>query len=179
MRVQSSFIRYDFSESDCDFFYRMQWVVWMSMMLFRWSDCDVFLCDVAHEYVPHPFCVITMCDVQLWYVIPNYLNIYLHICHGISIFPFGDLSAPGASLRLPALVTLAHDTVKACGTGDVVCKWQLPGLWRKPHHQTSGRCRTSRNDVAWCHLPALPSLNTWPDLYLRSLTISHLAAWTP
>ena len=34
-----------------------------------------------------------------------------HMCHGISIFPFGDLSAPGASLRPPALVTLAHDAV--------------------------------------------------------------------
>ena len=43
----------------------MQWVVWMSMMLFRWCDCDVFV------WVPYPFCVIAMCDsknnaVALW-----------------------------------------------------------------------------------------------------------------
>ena len=42
-------------------------------------------------------------------------------------FPFGDLSAPGASLRPPALVTLTHDGVEVHGTGDVICKWQLPG----------------------------------------------------
>ena len=41
--------------------------------------------------------------------------------------PFGDLSAPRASLRPPALVTLTHDMVKACGTGDVICKRQLLG----------------------------------------------------
>ena len=46
----------------------------------------------------------------------------LYMCHGISIFPFGDLSAPAVSLRPPALVMLARDMVKACGTGDVVCK---------------------------------------------------------
>ena len=45
-----------------------------------------------------------------------------YMCHGISIFPIGDLSAPRASLRPLALVTLAHDAVKARGTGDVVCK---------------------------------------------------------
>ena len=39
-----------------------------------------------------------------------------------------DLSAPGVSLRPPALVTLSRDVVKACGTGDVVCKQRLPGL---------------------------------------------------
>ena len=37
-------------------------------------------------------------------------------------FPFGDLSAAGASLRPPALVRLTHDAVKACGTGDIICK---------------------------------------------------------
>ena len=31
-----------------------------------------------------------------------------------------DLSAPGVSLRPPALVTLSHDVVKAHGTGDIV-----------------------------------------------------------
>ena len=36
--------------------------------------------------------------------------------------PFGDLSAPGALLRPPALVMLTHDAVKVRGTGDVVCK---------------------------------------------------------
>ena len=33
-----------------------------------------------------------------------------------------DLSAPGVSLRPPALVMLSHDTVKVHGTGNVVCK---------------------------------------------------------
>ena len=101
------------------------------------------------------------------------------MCHGISIFPFGDLSAPGVSLRPPALVTLAGDVVKVRGTSNVVCKWRLPGPWHKPHHRTSSRCHTSRNDVVWHHLPALPSLNTQSDLNSRSLTISCLAAWTP
>ena len=50
------------------------------------------------------------------------LIIILPMCHGISIFPFGDLSASGALLRPLALVTLAHDAVKAHGTGDIVCK---------------------------------------------------------
>ena len=43
----------------------------------------------------------------------SYVYLISDICHGISIFPFGDLSAPGASLRPPALVMLARDTVKA------------------------------------------------------------------
>ena len=38
-----------------------------------------------------------------------------------------DLSAPGVSLRPPALVTLSCDVVKACGTSDIVCKQWLPG----------------------------------------------------
>ena len=38
-----------------------------------------------------------------------------------------DLSAPGVSLRPPALVTLSHDMVKLHCTGDVVCKQWLPG----------------------------------------------------
>ena len=42
-------------------------------------------------------------------------------------FPFGDLSAPGASLRPLTLVMLTRDAVKAHGTGDVICKRQLPG----------------------------------------------------
>ena len=61
------------------------------------------------------------------YQYPIITRTQLPICHDISIFPFGDLSAPGASLRPPALVTLARDAVKACGTGDVVCKQRLPG----------------------------------------------------
>ena len=36
--------------------------------------------------------------------------------------PFGDLPAPGASLRPPALVMLTRDAVRARGTGDVICK---------------------------------------------------------
>ena len=36
--------------------------------------------------------------------------------------PFGDLSAPGASLRPQALVMLTRDTVKAHGTGDLVAR---------------------------------------------------------
>ena len=43
------------------------------------------------------------------------------------IFPFGDLSAPRASLRPLALVMLTRDAVRACGTDDVICKQQLPG----------------------------------------------------
>ena len=39
----------------------------------------------------------------------------------------GDLSAPRASLRPPALVTLARDVVKVRSTGDVICKQRLPG----------------------------------------------------
>ena len=39
-----------------------------------------------------------------------------------------DLSAPGVSLRPPALVTLSRDVVKAHGTGDIVCKQWLLGL---------------------------------------------------
>ena len=39
---------------------------------------------------------------------------------------FGDLFAPGALLRPPALVMLTRDAVKVCGTGNVVCKQWLP-----------------------------------------------------
>ena len=78
--------------------------------------------------------------------------------------PLGDLSVPGGSLKPPALVRLTCDAVRACGTGDVICKRWLLGPWCKPHHRTSGRCRTSRNDVAWHHLLALPPLNTRPNL---------------
>ena len=42
-------------------------------------------------------------------------------------FLFSDLSAPVVSLRPLALVTLTRDTVKAHGTGDIICKWRLPG----------------------------------------------------
>ena len=46
----------------------------------------------------------------------------------VSPFPLPvDLSAPRVSLRPPALVTLSRDMVKVHGTGDVVCKQQLPG----------------------------------------------------
>ena len=38
-----------------------------------------------------------------------------------------DLSAPRVLLRPLALVTLSHDVVKVCGTGNVVCKQWLPG----------------------------------------------------
>ena len=38
-----------------------------------------------------------------------------------------DLSAPRASLRPPALVTLSHDVVKVHGTGNIVCKQRLLG----------------------------------------------------
>ena len=104
-------------------------------------------------------------------VASKYMSRYRH-------FPLPvDLSAPGVSLRPPALVTLSRDTVKAHGTGDVVFKQRLPGSWCKVHHRTFGRCRMSHNDVAWRHL--LAPLNTLPGLYPRSLTISHLAAWIP
>ena len=54
---------------------------------------------------------------------------FLHVC--VTVSPFSlpvDLSAPRASLRPPALVTLSCDAVKAHGTGNVICKWWLPGL---------------------------------------------------
>ena len=41
----------------------------------------------------------------------------------VTVLPFSlpvDLSAPGALLRPPALVTLSHDVVKVHGTGDIV-----------------------------------------------------------
>ena len=37
-----------FSECDC-FLYRMQWVVWMSMILFRQCNCGAFLCAMSNE----------------------------------------------------------------------------------------------------------------------------------
>ena len=46
----------------------------------------------------------------------------------VSLFPPPvDLSAPGVSLRPPALVTLSRDVVKVHGTSDVVCKQRLLG----------------------------------------------------
>ena len=41
------------------FFNRMEWAVWMLMILFTWCDCDAFLCmmcDITFEWVPYPFC---------------------------------------------------------------------------------------------------------------------------
>ena len=40
--------------------------------------------------------------------------------HSVSVFPSGNLSAPGALLRPLALVMLTHDVVKACGAGDII-----------------------------------------------------------
>ena len=45
----------------------------------------------------------------------------------VTVSPFGDLSAPRASLTPPALVTLSRDVVKVHSTGDIVCKQRLPG----------------------------------------------------
>ena len=51
---------------------------------------------------------------------------YLYVTVSLFYSPV-DLSAPGASLRPLALVMLNCDTVKALGTGNIICKWQLPG----------------------------------------------------
>ena len=41
----------------------------MSMILFIWCNCDyhshidlICVCDVAHDWVPYPFCETAMCD---------------------------------------------------------------------------------------------------------------------
>ena len=41
-----------------------KWVLWMSMILFIWCDCNyhsgICVCDITHEWVPYPFCAIAM-----------------------------------------------------------------------------------------------------------------------
>ena len=70
--------------------------------------------------------------------------------------------------------------LEAHSTGNIICKWQLLGPWCKPHHRISGRCCTSRNDVAWCHLLGFLPINTSRDPYSgSSLTISRLTARNP
>ena len=49
--------------------YRIQWAVWMSMILFRWCDCDVFLCAMSHMNRFHTH------SVWLWGAIPNYIHV--------------------------------------------------------------------------------------------------------
>ena len=42
-------------------------VVLMSMRLFIRGGCDAFLCVMSHmEWVPYPFCVIVMCDSNMY-----------------------------------------------------------------------------------------------------------------
>ena len=48
-------------------------------------------------------------------------------CHSVSVFPSGNLSAPGALLRPPALVTLTCDAVKVCGAGNIVLQTAIAG----------------------------------------------------
>ena len=69
-----------FSECDCDFFYRMQWVVWMSMILFRWCDCNVFLCVMLHMNRFHTHSVRLRCVMCNWDVRfqITYICIYAH-----------------------------------------------------------------------------------------------------
>ena len=40
------------------------WIVWMLMTLFTWCDL-LCVCDVTHEWVPYPFCVIAMCNSKV------------------------------------------------------------------------------------------------------------------
>ena len=49
------------------------------------------------------------------------------MCHSVSVFPSGNLSAPGALLRPPALVMLTRDAVKACGAGNVILQTAVAG----------------------------------------------------
>ena len=60
-----------------------------------------------------------------WWTTGGSISVYVMVSPS---FLFGDLFAPRASLRPPALVMLTHDMVKVHGTGDVVCKQRLPGL---------------------------------------------------
>ena len=68
------------SIKDCDFFYRMQWVVWMSMILFRWCDCNVFLCVMLHMNRFHTHSVRLRCVMCNWDVRfqITYICIYAH-----------------------------------------------------------------------------------------------------
>ena len=53
--------------------------------------------------------------------------IFIAICHSVSVFPSGNLSAPGALLRPPALVTLTRDVVKVCSAGNVILQMAVAG----------------------------------------------------
>ena len=70
------FTRCDFFWMRLRFFYRMQWVVWMLIVLFTWCDFMCMrctgVCDVAHEWVPYLFCAIAMCDSSECDVLPNW-----------------------------------------------------------------------------------------------------------
>ena len=55
-----------FCECDCD----KKWVVWMSMILFIWCKCDVFVCTMLQKNGFHTH------SVRLWYVIPIPICIY-------------------------------------------------------------------------------------------------------
>ena len=63
--VVSSFTRHDFFWMRLRIFYRMQRVVWMSMILFRWCDCDVFLCAMCAWIGSTPI----LCNCDLWFKI--------------------------------------------------------------------------------------------------------------
>ena len=62
------------------FFYHMQWAVWMSMILFRWCDYNVFLCAMMHMNRFHTHSVrlqCVMCNCDVWFQI-TYICIYAH-----------------------------------------------------------------------------------------------------
>ena len=58
--TKGSFTWCDFRIYDCD----KKWVVWMSMILFIWCDCDnrtrICVCDITHDWIPYPFYAIAM-----------------------------------------------------------------------------------------------------------------------
>ena len=66
--------------------------------------------------------------VNIKIIAAGYCHLFLQsMCHGITISPPVDLSAPVALLRPLALVTLGRDAVQAYSIGDVVCKQLSPG----------------------------------------------------
>ena len=61
-----------FCECDCN----KKWVVWMSMRLFTWCDCNAFVCAMSHMNGFHshsvwlqcviPICIYTDCSHTMW-----------------------------------------------------------------------------------------------------------------
>ena len=70
---------------------------------------------------------ISTCFFAVFDTLFHYVFKMCYICHSVSVFLSGNLSAPGALLRPPALVTLTRDAVKVCSASNIILQMAVAG----------------------------------------------------